>query len=153
TGAIHTSWFVDPVDAVGSTLQVTAVGETSHAAAQATFTDSGSPPRPFWIWGHNPNTIADAEANLQNGANALEPDVQAWPNGSDPITHDAANQHDGLAIAHDPDGSASRVNLVSYLQGLSSLADQYPSFAAVVFDVKHEAADPDSQYAPAVPYV
>jgi hypothetical protein len=41
-GVIRTSWVVDPVDAIDSTLQVSAIGATSHQLAQATFTDSGS---------------------------------------------------------------------------------------------------------------
>src|SRR6266404_1476770 len=36
---------------------------------------NGSQPRPFYVIGHNPNTIEDVMDALEGGANALEPDV------------------------------------------------------------------------------
>ena len=35
--------------------------------------ESGNVPRPFYIVGHNPNTIPDVIAALDAGANAIEP--------------------------------------------------------------------------------
>jgi hypothetical protein len=126
TGAINTSWLVDNVDAAGSTLQVKAVGETSHQTAQATFTDSAPIPHPFWIFGHNPNSIADARASVAVGANALEPDVM-WISGQ------------GLVIRHDSLPSSSSHPLIPYLQALSTLAGTY-NLTLVAFDVKSAAA-------------
>jgi hypothetical protein len=35
-------------------------------------------PRPFYVVGHNPNTIKDATHAVNAGANGLEPDVQVY---------------------------------------------------------------------------
>src|SRR5262249_45910716 len=35
-------------------------------------------PRPFYVVGHNPNTIKDATDAMNGGANGLEPDVQVY---------------------------------------------------------------------------
>lgn len=49
---------------------------------------NGTNPRPFYVIGHNPNTLSDAEAALQCAkpgdpcANALEPDVMVLPDGA-----------------------------------------------------------------------
>src|SRR5262249_28822673 len=77
-GAFQTTWAVNSVDAAGSTLEVTAVGQSSQTMADAIFTDSTHPPvqRPFWIFGHNPNTVAITEKYINMGVNALEPDVE-----------------------------------------------------------------------------
>src|SRR6266704_6384238 len=36
---------------------------------------NGAQPRPFYVFGHNPNVIPDVVAALAGGANALEPDI------------------------------------------------------------------------------
>ena len=35
-------------------------------------------PRPFYVVGHNPNTIHDVLAALDAGANAVEPDINVY---------------------------------------------------------------------------
>ena len=40
---------------------------------------NGSQPRPFYVIGHNPNTIEDVLESLKGGANALEPRVSPGP--------------------------------------------------------------------------
>ena len=89
---------------------------------------NGSSPRPFYVFGHNPNTIDDARAALSAGANALEPDVQIGASGD-------------LVVAHDAYQSG-KISLVDYLVRLRDLAFEYP-LALVVFDVKSEAATKD----------
>jgi Concanavalin A-like lectin/glucanases superfamily/PKD domain/Matrixin len=54
-GNIRTTWFVDPVDSIDSTLQATATGLTSGQTAQATFTDA-SPAR-FYVTGDNGTSL------------------------------------------------------------------------------------------------
>ena len=39
---------------------------------------NGTSPRPFYVFAHNPNTIADVERALSQGANALEPDINIY---------------------------------------------------------------------------
>jgi hypothetical protein len=122
-GAFSATWLVDAVDAVGSTLQVTSTGETSRATARALFKDSG---RPFWVFGHNPNSEDDATTYMQLGANALEPDIE--------FDDDA-----GLVVRHDTTVFSSNHDLVAYLKHLAVLAGQY-NLALMVFDVKSDAA-------------
>src|SRR5438034_10310449 len=43
---------------------------------------NGTNPRPFYVVGHNPNTLEMAELALVSGANALEPDVIVLPSGA-----------------------------------------------------------------------
>src|ERR1700687_5001493 len=38
---------------------------------------NGTDARPFYIFGHIPNTLGEAESAIQAGANAPQPDVQA----------------------------------------------------------------------------
>ncbi len=101
------------------------------AGAASTFADgnplNGASRRPFYIFGHNPNTLADARAALSSGANALEPDVQVGDTGELVIAH-GAHEH-------------GRIRFADYLDGLRQLATQH-ELALVVFDVKPEAATP-----------
>ena len=92
---------------------------------------AGFGPRPFYVVGHNPNTIADATKDLNDGANALEPDVQVY-----------SDHPEQLCINHGTGGS-SAPSLVSYLDGLHTLAAANPQLALVVFDCKQEATSPD----------
>ncbi len=50
---------------------------------------NGSVARPFYIWGHNPNTIAKIDDDLAAGANALEPDITLAKEGACPGTTDS----------------------------------------------------------------
>src|SRR5476651_1156990 len=51
---------------------------TASASAQSQPLN-GSSPRPFYVFAHNPNTLADVKAALVAGANALEPDITRAP--------------------------------------------------------------------------
>src|SRR5262249_2290624 len=43
--------------------------------------------RPFWIFGHNPNSVAVTEQYLKMGVNALEPDLEYFAaKASDPVS-------------------------------------------------------------------
>ncbi|MFI1161861.1 PLAT/LH2 domain-containing protein, partial [Streptomyces sioyaensis] len=87
-------------------------------------------PRPFYVVGHNPNTIEQARADLQAGANGLEPDVQLY------------DDNPQLCINHDP-GIPNSPSLASYLDGLHKLAADYPQLALVVFDCKPPVTSPE----------
>jgi hypothetical protein len=102
-GTFRTTWTVDTVDAVQSKLDVHAVGVTSQDQADATFTDSTTP-RPFWIFGHNPNTLAVTETYINMGVNALEPDVEFFADkAKDSSGNDTVSK--GFYIAHQLDTS------------------------------------------------
>jgi hypothetical protein len=89
---------------------------------------NGSSRRPFYVFGHNPNTIHDVKVALGAGANALEPDVQVG------ASHE-------LVVAHDPN-QTGKIGLVDYLDQLHDLAFD-SNLVLVVFDVKSEAASAD----------
>lgn len=87
-------------------------------------------PRPFYVCGHNPNTIAEVNAALAAGANALEPDINVYQNDSGQ-----------LCISHGK-GSAGAPSLVKYLQDLHAVAVAHPELALIVFDCKPDSATP-----------
>jgi hypothetical protein len=92
---------------------------------------AGFGPRPFYVVGHNPNTLKDATHAVNTGANGLEPDVQIY------------EDHPGqLCISHGK-GESSAPSLVAYLDGLHLLAQSHPGLALVVFDCKPEVTSPD----------
>src|SRR5690242_15838466 len=87
--------------------------------------------RPFFIIGHNPNTIEEAHEFLQNGANALEPDI-VYADGQ-------------FYICHTP--LLSEINsptLKEYLQALKALllAEKY-NLALMIWDIKTTNFDPN----------
>jgi PLAT/LH2 domain len=97
---------------------------------------NGASSRPFYVFAHNPNTVADAEIALRQGANALEPDITLAPCGSaNPLN----NLVDWDSSFPNRDGDCSDTKLTKWLDGVHDLAFQYP-LALVVFDVKSSAA-------------
>jgi glycerophosphoryl diester phosphodiesterase len=94
-------------------------------------------PRPFYVVGHNPNTIAEVNAALDAGANAIEPDLNVYEDRPDEF----CVSESGLL---DPDegGPASAPSLTEYLTELRQIALQRPELALVVFDCKPKAATP-----------
>lgn len=90
----------------------------------------------FYIIGHNPNTLQEAEEFLRAGANALEPD----------ICYDASRP-DRFFVSHGTIGSNKFIpenSLVTYLTGLRKLlADPANHFnlALIAFDTKTPAFD------------
>jgi hypothetical protein len=149
TGAFQTTWVVDKGVATGSTLQVRAVGQSSLDMADAITT---TPPvtRPFWIFAHNPNTVAITEKYIDMGVNALEPDLEYFSSkSSDPVSK-------GFYIAHQLDTSFlgtlglsnysnPTLSLHDYLDQLSTyLSTKFPAgntqLSLVELDVKTEAA-------------
>jgi glycerophosphoryl diester phosphodiesterase len=93
------------------------------AAAQ-----SGNVPRPFYVVGHNPNTIADVHTALDSGANAIEPDVNVYD-----------DHEDQLCISHE-EGDADAPSLSQFLMDLHDVAVNRPELALVVFDCKPKVA-------------
>ncbi|MEO6719594.1 MAG: PLAT/LH2 domain-containing protein [Ferruginibacter sp.] len=87
--------------------------------------------RPFFIIGHNPNTIDEAKDFLDKGANALEPDI-VHANGQ-------------FYVSHSPQPSYENVPTVQgYLQELKSLLlnKQY-NLALLIWDIKETDFDPN----------
>src|SRR5206468_10435427 len=80
--------------------------------------------RPFYIIGHNPNTLEEAGEYLQLGANALEPDIiikdnQFYVSHSHPLFYKDV------------------LTLDAYLEGLKKLISEHDyNLALVIFDMK-----------------
>ncbi len=93
---------------------------------------------PFYIVGHNPNSIEEVIAALDAGANAIEPDVNVYADRPDEFCV-------GEAPLLDPgEGSSSDAPpLDEFLTALHEIAVQRPELALVVFDCKPEVATPD----------
>lgn len=81
-------------------------------------------PRPFYVVGHNPNTIAEVNAALAAGANALEPDINVYK-----------NDNSQLCISHG-EGDAGAPSLVQFLKDLHTVALAHPELSLIVFDCK-----------------
>ncbi|MFO0592888.1 MAG: PLAT/LH2 domain-containing protein [Polyangiaceae bacterium] len=81
-------------------------------------------PRPFYVVGHNPNTIEDVLKVLGKGANAIEPDVNVYE-----------HKTGELCVSHDK-GEPNAPSLTEYLGQLREVAEQHPQLALVVFDCK-----------------
>ncbi len=87
-------------------------------------------PRPFYIIGHNTNTVQEVIQALNSGANAIEPDVNVY-----------AKNNDQLCISHG-EGDINSISLSKYLKELHNLAIKYPQLSLVVFDCKDKVATP-----------
>ncbi len=94
-------------------------------------------PSPFYILGHNTNTIAEANAALDHGANAVEVDVTAFSNNLNALCIDHAG------VTGDSPVSPIAPSLESFLHALRGVADSRPALALVMFDLKPPAARPD----------
>ena len=102
---------------------------------------NGTDPRPFYVVAHNPNTLDMALLAVENGANALEPDINVMPDGAvalpafQPVPP-------GLVIYHDVTKLTARMPLTleEYLIGIHAIAKTHSNLALIVFDVKPDAA-------------
>ena len=82
-------------------------------------------PRPFYIFGHNPNTKHKVLNALRDGANAIEPDVNVY----------SARPYE-LCVSHG-EGDENAPSLEAYLRDLHDIASSRDSkLALVVFDCK-----------------
>jgi hypothetical protein len=99
---------------------------------------NGAQPKPFWIYGHNPNTQVEAKAALDAGANALEPDIMYLQNA----LSGTQILPDGLYVYHDSTLTPTRLpqTLEDYLDGIHDLAISHPALSLVVLDIKPQAA-------------
>jgi hypothetical protein len=92
-------------------------------------------PRPFYVVGHNPNTIARVIAALDAGANAIEPDVNVYEHRQNELCIS-----EGGVIDADEGGPPSAPSLSRFLDDLHDVAVKRPELALVVFDCKPKVA-------------
>ncbi len=122
----------------------------SGLALQASQPLNGAPRRPFYIFGHNPNTVQLVHDDLNRGANALEPDVSVL--ASDICSGDPTDSRNLVTCDTDVPGCVCSgvTYLLDWLKDLHSnvLAAQrgdvgsnpaYAGLALVVFDCKTPA--------------
>jgi len=88
--------------------------------------------RPFYVLGHNPNTILEVSRALDAGANGIEPDINVY-----------SAQPGQLCISHG-EGDSNAPSLVQYLTELHAIALARPELALVVFDCKPGTVSPQS---------
>jgi glycerophosphoryl diester phosphodiesterase len=97
--------------------------------------DCSSGPRPFYVVGHNPNTIKDVIAALDGGANAIEPDVNVYEDRQGELCISETELLDS-----DEGGDADAPPLAQFLDDLHEVAMKRPELALVVFDCKPKVA-------------
>jgi Glycerophosphoryl diester phosphodiesterase len=105
----------------------------SSATAEVPPPLNGSQPRPFYVIGHNPNTIEDVMDALKGGANALEPDVAVTNcNGQD------------ILIDFDTDlgipSHCGELQFVDWCDAVNTIAQTNKNLAMVLIDIKEEAS-------------
>lgn len=100
--------------------------------------DCSTGPRPFYVFGHNPNTIADIEAALDAGANGVEPDVNVYEDHQDQICISETGSLDT-----DEGGDEEAPALATFLDQLHGIALRRPELALVVFDCKPKLSTPE----------
>jgi hypothetical protein len=104
---------------------------------------NGSDKRPFYIWGHNPNTPAKVDADLAAGANALEPDITVaddGPCGAGDTTLASLVMEDSSSPYRS--GLCYDTHLVAWLDYVhaKALTPAGAKLALVEFDIKTSAA-------------
>ncbi|MFM0260263.1 PLAT/LH2 domain-containing protein [Paraburkholderia sediminicola] len=92
-------------------------------------------PRPFYIFGHNPNSIPDVLDALNAGANAIEPDVNVFEHRQNTL----CISETGL-VDTDKGGDSDAPTLAQYLDDLHAVVHAWPELAFVVFDCKPKVA-------------
>ncbi|MBJ7601837.1 MAG: hypothetical protein JF888_01355 [Candidatus Dormibacteraeota bacterium] len=95
----------------------------------------GPAPHPFYVVGHNPNTIDDVHSALDAGANAIEPDVNVYEDSPRELCISETGKLDT-----DKGGDASAPSLGDFLDALHIIAQSRPELALVVFDCKPKVA-------------
>jgi glycerophosphoryl diester phosphodiesterase len=129
--------YVNPPVGVRSLAQLAGVnGDISLRALMILLGTKDFAPAPFYVFGHNTNTISDVVRALQEGVNAVEIDVTAYSFDLNRLCVD----HAGLV--GDSPGSADVPSFENFLDSLHAVVVQHPGLALVVFDCKPPAATP-----------
>src|SRR5258708_3974154 len=104
---------------------------------------NGSDPRPFYIWGHNPNSFGKIDADLAAGANALEPDItlaaDAPCSGTDATILDLVDEDSSSPYRG---GLCFDTHFADWLDHVRAKALEPGSkLALIAFDIKSSVAD------------
>jgi hypothetical protein len=107
---------------------------------------NGQHTRPFYIVAHNPNELTEVDQALAAGANALEPDIMKFSDGTTVIgTSDHVNSHagaSGLFVYHDGVTITTRlpVTVEAYFDHLHDAVLRGSNIALITLDIKSPAA-------------
>lgn len=136
--SLRNSNYVEPPVNVRSLAQLAGItGSISIHELITLLGDRRFGPKPFYVIGHNTNTIAEVYASLDSGANAVEVDVTAYDYDLNQLCID----HAGLT--GDAPGGADAPHLTAFLRDLRLVADAREQLALVIFDCKPPAATPE----------
>jgi hypothetical protein len=125
--SVHVNFLLKPGDIVFAKQSMCA--DMSEPGGRQVVREAPSfGPRPFYVFGHNPNSISDVKSALTAGANAIEPDLNVFE----------ANQNE-ISVSHS-EGDTGDPPLLKYLQDLHQVAHDNPQLAMVVFDCKPKVA-------------
>jgi hypothetical protein len=97
--------------------------------------DCSAGPRPFYVVGHNPNSIDMVLGALDAGANAIEPDVNVYEGRPGWL----CISETGI-VDTDKGGDADAPSLEKFLDDLHRIIRDWPQLALVVFDCKPKVA-------------
>lgn len=104
---------------------------------------NGSTARPFYIWGHNPNSAGKIDSDLAAGANALEPDITLAADapcaGTDASIADLVMEDSSSPYRTGLCSDTHLVDWLKYVSSKASLADS--KLALIAFDIKSSVAD------------
>jgi hypothetical protein len=94
--------------------------------------ESGKAPQPFYVIGHNTNTIEDVRMALEKGANAVEIDVNVYEDNQGELCISEAGKFD-----KDEGGDSDAPTLEQFLKELHVIVSGNPEkLALVIFDCK-----------------
>jgi hypothetical protein len=107
---------------------------------------NGQHTRPFYIVAHNPNALSEVDQALAAGANALEPDIMKFSDGTTVFgTSDHVNSHadaSGLFVYHDDVTTTTRlpVTVEAYFDHVHDAVLRGSNIALITLDIKSPAA-------------
>jgi hypothetical protein len=123
-------------------------GLSCAAGSQVCYANAPSPPyangaarRPFYIVGHNPNTMEEVRGDLDAGGNALEPDIMKFSDKAQYNAGKAINDSkgkSGLFVYHDSVLVTTRMPMTveSYFAEVAKLIAAGRNVALITVDVK-----------------
>jgi len=102
---------------------------------------NGQKKRPFYIVGHNPNTLEEVNGDLDAGANALEPDIMKFNDDAAYSVGSTINQSkgkSGLFVYHDHVKITTRMPMTveKYFAEIATLIKNGKAIALITVDVK-----------------
>lgn len=104
---------------------------------------NGSSAKPFYVWGHNPNSSGKIDSDLAAGANALEPDITVAADapcaGTDVSIADLVMEDSSSPYRSGLCSDTHLVDWLNYVHSKALLADS--KLALIAFDIKSSAAD------------